>query len=359
MRKHRGCPACHAARIRGLFPESRSPVGLPAFLALLLLCFLSSAAAAPASGAAPASSAASGQASSGPKASAPTEAKTDTLSKPSAKPSTSAAKPAKPAQPSKITDGQRDFCNMVRGCALPMPQGYCPDPRLVPKPDFVYDSARCAEARLLNGRGVTPGHPLYGYKLYRFLGMEYRTLYTIEDALPISEQRLAYLLADLPLAARLVSRFRNEEYTAEYVDAERRHFKGTKGKRLRGDATLISGSSGEKRLFYFGSGTTTVAWWTLKGPALMDFSYSADAADPKLLRYRMKLLVFPGNGVINGIMNLGLFRKVVLSKVKEVLKDITETAKLLAAPGAAEKIQSAADWSPEEKKKIADFLKLP
>jgi hypothetical protein len=259
----------------------------------------------------------------------------------------------------KVTPGQRDFCNIVWGCGLAMPQGYCPDPKFIPKPEFKFDSARCSEARLLNSRGITPGHPLYGYNLYRFLGMEYRTLYVIEDELPISQERLAYLLADLPLSARLVSHFQNEPYTAEYIDAEHHHFKGTKGKRLRGDATLISGSSLEKRLFYFGYGIATVAWWTLKGPSLMDFSYYPDPSRPRILKYRMNLLVFPGNGVINGIMNLGLFRKVVLSKVKEVLNDITDTAKKLAAPGAAEKIQSAPDWTPDEKKKIAEFLKLP
>lgn len=276
-----------------------------------------------------------------------------------AKPPAIAAAPAKPAPPPKVTEGQRDFCNIVWGCGLPVPTGYCPDPKYVPKPDFKFDSTRCSEARLLNSRGIAPSHPLYGYNLYRFLGMEYRTLYTIEDELPISQERLAYLLADLPLAARLVSRFRNEPYTAEYMDPGRTHFKGTKGKRLRGDATLISGSSQEKHLFYFGYGIATVAWWTLRGPALMDFSYYPDPQRPRILKYRMKLLVFPGNGVINGIMNLGLFRKVVLSKVKEVLVDITETAKMLAAPGAAEKILSAPDWTADEKRKISDFLKLP
>jgi hypothetical protein len=240
-----------------------------------------------------------------------------------------------------------------------MPANYCPDPKLVPKPGFKYDSTRCSEARLLVSRGIAPSHPLYGYNLYRFLGMEYRTIYIIQEELPISQERLAYLLADLPLAAHLLSRFQNEPYTAEYTDAGHTRFKGTKGKRLRGDATLISGSTQEKHLFYFGYGVATVAWWTLKGPALMDFSYYPDPARPHVMKYRMKLLVFPGNGVINGIMNLGLFRKVVLSKVKEVLSDITSTAKKLAEPGAAEKIQSAQDWTAEEKRKITQFLKLP
>jgi hypothetical protein len=68
--------------------------------------------------------------------------------------------------------------------------------------------------------------------------------------------------------------------------------------------------------------------------------------------------VFPGNGVINGIMNLGLFRKVVLGKVKEVLDDITGTAHKVAAGGANE-ILSSKDWSAEDKKKVEAFLKLP
>ncbi|MDB5105046.1 MAG: hypothetical protein JWP91_2735 [Fibrobacteres bacterium] len=188
--------------------------------------------------------------------------------------------------------------------------------------------------------------------------MEYRVIYTIEDELPISEERLAYLLADLPLAAHLISYFIKEPYTAEYIDAQHTHFKGTKGKRLRGDATLISGSSIEKRLFYFGYGVATVAWWTLKGPALMDFTYAPAPGKSKVLKYKMKLLVFPGNGVINGIMNLGLFKKVVLSKVKEVLQDITKTATKLAGGGSADLLKSK-EWTPEEKKKIEEFLKLP
>lgn len=260
------------------------------------------------------------------------------------------------AQQKRVNAGQKDFCNLVRGCGLPEPAGYCP--ASIEKPGFTFDSTRCLEARLLNARGVTPTHPVVGFKLYRFLGMEYRVIYTVEEDLPISEARLAYLLADLPLAARLVSHFRKEPYTAEYLDAEKLAFKGTKGKRLRGEARLISGTTQEKRLFYFGYGVAEVAFWKLKGPALMDFSYAPVASKDKVLRYKMKLLVFPGSGVINSIMNLGLFRKVVLGKIKEVLVDITESARKLATGGGAELLKSNA-WTPDEKRKIEEFLKLP
>ncbi len=238
-----------------------------------------------------------------------------------------------------------------------MPSGYCPDRSLIEKPTFTYDSARCLEARDLTARGIGPGHPLLGFKLYRFLGMEYRVIYTVEEDLPISEARLAYLLADLPFAARLINHFQKQPYTAEYVDAERKHFQGTKGKHLKGDATLISGSAAERRLFYFGYGIATVAWWTLRGPALMDFTYAPAPAKPGNLHYKMKILVFPGNGVINSIMNLGLFKKVVYGKIKEVLDDITETAQKLAAASPGDLTNK--DWTQVEKAKIEAFLKLP
>jgi hypothetical protein len=308
----------------------------------------------------------------GPAAPAPRDsAKVGTLPKASAPASnTAAAKPApsgtpRPTAPAvqspgpkRITEGQIDFCHVIRGCGLAEPPGYCPAASELPKPTFTFDDTRCQEARLLDSRGVTPVHPIVGYKLYRFLGMEYRVVYTVKDNIPISEARLAYLLNDLPLAARLVSHYRKEPYTAQYLPGDRTAFKGSKGKRLKGEARLISGDTREKRLFYFGYGVAEVALWKLKGPALMDFTYGRDPNPAKGVNYEMKLLVFPGNGVINSIMNLGLFRKVVLGKIKEVLLDITDSAKLLAAGGGKDLLQSK-DWSDDEKKKIEEFLKLP
>jgi hypothetical protein len=278
---------------------------------------------------------------------------------PAAEPQTAGAT----SQPAKIrvTESQKDFCNLVWHCGLPMPPGSCPDSSQVEKPSYTYDSARCLEARTLTARGIGPSHPTIGWDLYKVLGMEYRVSYVVEADLPISNERLAYLLADLPLAARLISYFQKEPYTAEYLDAERKHFKGTKGTRLHGDATLISGSSDEKHLFYFGYAVATVAWWTVRRPALMDFAYAQTPnSDPNkhTLHYKLKLLVFPGNGIINRIMNFGLFKTVVYGTIKAVLDDITQTAQKLAN-GGSHGILDRKDWSADEKRKIGEFLKLP
>jgi hypothetical protein len=258
----------------------------------------------------------------------------------------------------RLSPGKRDFCRVMYGCGLQQPPGYCPDAKELGKADFTFDSTRCLEARTLQSRGLSPSNPVVGFQLYRFLGMEYRVVYPVSDTLPLSLDRLEYLLLDLPLAAKLVSHYRNEPYTAQYLDAEHTHFEGTKGKRLRGEARLVSGSVSEKRLFYFGTGTVEIAFWTLRGPALMDFIYAPVEGKKPGVGYSMKLLVFPGNGLINKIMNLGLFKKIVLGQVRDVLKDITDTAHKLADTGGKELLQSP-KWTADEKKKIEAFLKLP
>jgi hypothetical protein len=89
----------------------------------------------------------------------------------------------------------------------------------------------------------------------------------------------------------------------------------------------------------------------------MDFVYWP-VPEKKKLAYHMKLLVFPGNGIINKIMNLGLFKNIVYGKIREVLVDITQTARQLQQTGGKDLLQNS-QWTPEEKKKIEAFLKLP
>ena len=161
-------------------------------------------------------------------------------------------------------------------------------------------------------------------------------------------------------AAKLISHYRKTPYEAAYTNFERTHFRGSKGPRLRGEARLISGAFAEGRLIYIGSGVAEVAFWTLVGPAMMDFRYRAvpptDKSAEKIV-YDLKVVVFPGNGMINSIMNMGLFRNVVTGKVQDVLKDITETAKLLEADQGKQLLKNA-QWSAAEKKKVETLLKL-
>jgi hypothetical protein len=94
---------------------------------------------------------------------------------------------------------------------------------------------------------------------------------------------------------------------------------------------------------------------------MMDFEYWEVPGKEKRVGYKLKILVFPGNGVINSIMNLGVFRGLVNSKITGVLNDISETAQKMQKSGGRELKQSPQSslWSADEKKKIETLLSLP
>jgi hypothetical protein len=259
----------------------------------------------------------------------------------------------------EITPALRDYCGIVYACGLRVSPGTCPAPKdLGPPAPFSPEGERCTEARELTRRGIGPDHPRWGFRLYRLLGFEYRVTYEIFDTLPISRERLEYLLADVPLAARLVTHYQDEPYTAVYTDTERNHFKGTNGKHMRGEARILTGSFAEGRLFYLGNGVAEWGFWTLAGPAMLDFAYWEVPGKEKRIGYKIKVVVFPGNGVINTIMNLGVFRNLVHKKISGVLGDISETARKLQATGGKD-LKQDATWTAAERRKIDSLLGLP
>src|SRR5690606_23739888 len=95
----------------------------------------------------------------------------------------------------EITPALRDYCKLLYACGLKVPAGACPaSHELGPPAPFGPAGERCVEARELEARGLRADHPEYGFRLYRFLGHEYRVVYAIPDTLPISRARLEYLL---------------------------------------------------------------------------------------------------------------------------------------------------------------------
>ena len=247
-----------------------------------------------------------------------------------------------------------ELCGLLARCGLTVDPAFCAPALSAGVKGVTYDEARCAEARDLRARGVAPDDPV-GSRLYRLLGRRYRASYTVDDRVRLGEARLTFLMNDLPLAARLLTHFQKRTYEVRYLDGSRTHFWGRKGDALTGEAQLVAGSVPERRLVYFGRGVSKVAFWRLGGNGFLQFEFQP-AGDG--IAYRLKLIASPDSGVINAIMNTGLFKRVVYGHMREVIEDITEAAEKLARDGGAA-IQRSPDWSDEEKAKIAAFLQLP
>jgi hypothetical protein len=247
-----------------------------------------------------------------------------------------------------------ELCGLLARCGLPVDPAFCAPALSAGVKGVTYDEARCAEARDLRARGVAPTDPV-GSRLYRLLGRRYRASYTIDDSVRLNEARLSFLMNDLPLAARLLTHFQKRRYEARYLDESHTRFWGRKEDVLTGEAQLVAGSVPERRLVYFGRGSSKVALWHLGGNGFLQFDFQPATGG---VSYRLKLIASPDNGFINTIMNTGLFKRVVYGHMREVLDDITQAAEKLARDGG-EAIRRSPDWSEEEKAKIAAFLQLP
>ena len=276
---------------------------------------------------------------------------------------TAAAGQTPPASPSPgrmflesrpVATPSPELCGLLARCGLPVDAAFCAPAISAGVKGVTYDDARCAEARDLRARGVAPTDPV-GSRLFRLLGRRYRASYTIDDSVRLGEARLSFLMNDLPLAARLLTHYQKRKYEARYLDGSHTHFWGRKGDALVGEAQLVAGSVPERRLVYFGRGSSKVAFWQLGGHGFLQFDFQPAPAG---VSYRLKLIASPDSGFINAIMNTGLFKRVVYGHMREVLDDITQAADKLAKDGGAA-IHRSADWSEEEKAKIAAFLQLP
>ena len=249
----------------------------------------------------------------------------------------------------------REFCSLVRGCGLRGGAVTCPPEVAGGVPGVKYDEERCRPARLLAERGVTPEAPRH-YGLFRFLGRRYQTAYEVAGEMPISANRMAYLVDDLPLAARLLTHFQGVAYEAAYLDADRARLKASRAGTMAAEAERLSGSPSEGLLYYFGHGTSQLGPWKLRGQALVEVRYWP-AASGKGLAYRIRILASPANAVVNAFMGLGLFKSVLRGKVEEVLKDIAQASAKLDRQGLTG--VAAASFSEDETQRIAALLARP
>lgn len=241
------------------------------------------------------------------------------------------------------------FCGLVRACGLPEPAGWCASVTGGER----YDAERCGEARRLAAGGVATDTTL-GYRLYQFLGHRHQLVYAADGELRLSPARLAFLVEDLPLAAKLLSHFQKTAYTAEYLDAERRRFKGRRGDQLTTEAERILGSPAQGRVEYFGHGVSQVGFWKMKGLALVQVDLTP-AREGRAVAYKVRVVSSPANAVVNVIMRLPVFRALVRKHIRDTLEDITEAAQKLERTG----VGPSGAWTAEERTRLAAFLRTP
>jgi len=251
--------------------------------------------------------------------------------------------------------GHLAMCSGVKQCLnYDFPQ--CSAEEKKPNPDIKYNTEFCAPYIELKNRGLKANNPK-AYDLYRYMGRQYRVVYKLNGKLPVSKEMMIYLFDNMDFTAQLVNAYRKTKYTIKYDSPDRKAFSGDNGDNLFGSFIwLLNDSAGRDpgmHNVFFGRGRTKILAWKLHGTstAILDLK----EVNKDSVSYEFRSIVSPSGAVLNSIMNLGVFNKVVSGYIKEIVGNI-EGAASEFAKGNRDPISSYATFkSGKWKKNLLEF----
>ncbi|MBF0431246.1 MAG: hypothetical protein HQK83_08215 [Fibrobacteria bacterium] len=249
----------------------------------------------------------------------------------------------------------REYCSVLANCGITYDKDFCPDSLSAAIQGVDYDSLRCSEVQRLSQSRIPYSEGLKR-KVFGFLGNKYRVEYNISDTLPVKLYQFEFLLDHLPLTAKIINVFQKTKYTIEYKSKNKKYWKGNKGKNLYGEAILLTGGIYKKHLTYFGFGVVKIIKWKIFGPGLIAFNYTSKNGN--IISYDMRVLVVPGNKVLNIIMKMSLFKKIVISVILDIFKDITNAANEFNNTPLEELLEKYT-WTQEEKEQLQILFHTP
>jgi hypothetical protein len=262
------------------------------------------------------------------------------------------------AAPASAADRSTPACALISACGLTVPGSNCTAEQSRPLRGVAYDAQRCVEPRELLAQGVAPNAGI-GPAVFSFLGARYRVSYDISGEAPISEAKFDFLARDLPLAAKLATRFSKTKYEIRYLDPAAKRFFAARASKLTGEAELLFHDSVLEQRVFFGSGTSKFGPWKLRGSAYVDVRVRPGTGrNEKGIAYDVRIRTAPVNAMVNAIMRLGLFKGHVVGQIEDTMKDLVGAASALSAQGVEGVLKDPA-FSPEERLKVQAFAAIP
>lgn len=250
---------------------------------------------------------------------------------------------------------QRAMCGLLKACSLAYQSPTCTEALSEPVKSVVFDSAYCGWVRGFERRGIVPDGKI-GYEMYRFMGSKYRVTYMVADTVPVPFEALDHLISNIPMTAKLINQYRGTEYSAEYpILSDSNNFRGSNGGNLTGNATQMYVREDHRERIYYGVGRVKLLSWSLRGNVIIELKAWPDATDPRRSSYRLRCTMFPVNGFINSILNMGMFRSVALGKIEDILADIRLASEAYAK---GEKPRKDVVFTPLEQRALERFQQL-
>lgn len=254
-------------------------------------------------------------------------------------------------------DDFRSLCTGLKKC-LDIDFEGCSAEDVNPWKKVKYDDEYCAPYKEVVARGFKPepSQPMAA-EVFSRLGRQYRAVYINEGTLPLDENVISYLFDNMPFTAQLINAYLESSYELEYTHPNRRYFNGSNGRSLSGEFYwALQDSAGTKlglRNLFFGYGHATVLKWSLHGTAIAYLDM--DPLPGKQLKYKLTAIVFPGNSVLNSIMQMKVFKSVVNSKIDHIVDDIKKASKSYFGGNKEPMLKSASLKSMENVQYVIDF----
>lgn len=256
-----------------------------------------------------------------------------------------------PDQPSP----QRAVCALLKGCNLAYETSTCTEALSETPKGMTYDSAWCGWVRGFEKRGIVPEGRI-PYEMYRYMGSKYHITYRVADTISIPFAALDHLFQNVPMTAKLINQYRASSYSAEYPKpTDSSTFTASNGSNLTGQAWQVWIRDDHRERIYYGVGRAKILSWALKGNVIIEMKAWPSATDPRRSVYSLRFTMFPVSGLINSIMNMGIFRSVALGKIEDILTDIRLASEAYAAKEAP---KAKVVYTPLEAKALERFEAL-
>lgn len=254
-------------------------------------------------------------------------------------------------------DDLRSLCSGLKICMNVDYEG-CFEEDKKPWPKLNYDAEFCEPYKEVERRGYSPDPkaPMTA-EIYARLGRRYRAIYENEGTLPLNENVISYLFDNMPFTAQLINAYLESNYTLEYTHPSRRFFNGSNGRSLSGEFYwALQDSAGQKlglRNLFFGYGHAKVLRWALHGTAIAYLDMDPLPGDR--LKYKLTAIVFPANSILNSIMQMKVFKKVVNEKIDHIVDDVKEASGMYFGGNKEPMLKSASLKSMENIQYVLDF----
>lgn len=254
-------------------------------------------------------------------------------------------------------DDLRSLCSGLKKC-LDVDFEGCHEEDKKPWVKAKYNDAFCAPYKELVARGYPPNpKAVMVHEIYARLGRQYRVVYEYKGTLPMNKNVISFLFDNMPFTAQLINAYLDENYTLEYTKPNRRFFDGSNGRSLSGEFYwALQDSAGQKlgmRNLFFGYGHAHVLRWQLHGTAVAYLDM--DETPDKKIKYKLTAIVFPGNSMLNSIMQMKVFRSVVNTKIEHIVDDIKKSSGMYFSGNKEPMLKSASLKSTENVQYVLDF----